>query len=429
MEGKLVICIVIFVLSLISYALNKIPMAITALGTMAALILTGCLDGATAMSGFANTNMAIIVGMFVIAAGFNRTQFVDKLTVKIAKLAGGSYKKAYLFSLIFMIIITSLLNSASVALVIVLPLYAAMCKQFNVSPSKGVFGLFVLSVGCSGVLPFGTAVMLSGQFNGFFETYGFTDYTISPMTFTLGRLPVILILFLWAYFILPKFAPDTPPVPITGEDSSKKEKTPLKPFQETMGYVLFFGSVLLMIFGGKIGIPAWQVCLVGAVLEVALGVLTEKEAINAMPISIAMMFAGALAMGNALSATGAAQVVGDWLASVVGGTHNNYVLAALFFIVPFVLTQFMLNQAVTNIFVPIMLLTMQSLGGNPTGLAVIIPSACMTAFLTPMATPGVPIAMAWGGYDIKSLFKQGWLISIILAIFYIAYTLTVLPAF
>ena len=196
-----------------------------------------------------------------------------------------------------------------------------------------------------------------------------------------------------------------------------------------MGYVLFFGSVLLMIFGSKIGISAWQVCLVGAVLEVALGVLTEKEAINAMPISIAMMFAGALAMGNALTATGAAQVVGDWLAAIVGGTHNNYVLAALFFIVPFALTQFMLNQAVTNIFVPIMLLTMQSLGGNPVGLSVLIPSACMTAFLTPMATAGVPIAMAWGGYDIKSLFKQGWLISLILAVFYIFYTLTVLPAF
>ena len=89
----------------------------------------------------------------------------------------------------------------------------------------------------------------------------------------------------------------------------------------------------------------------------------------------------------------------------------------------------MLNQAVTNIFVPIMLLTMQSLGGNPLGLAVIIPSACMTAFMTPMATAGVPIAMAAGGYDIKSLFKMGWLVALILAVYYILWIPMVLPAF
>jgi len=53
----------------------------------------------------------------------------------------------------------------------------------------------------------------------------------------------------------------------------------------------------------------------------------------------------------------------------------------------------------------------------------------MSAILTPMATPAIPMAMAAGGYDQKSLFKQGWLISILLSVGYIFFVMTVFPAF
>lgn len=46
-----------------------------------------------------------------------------------------------------------------------------------------------------------------------------------------------------------------------------------------------------------------------------------------------------------------------------------------------------------------------------------------------MATPAVAICIAEGGYNLKGLFKLGWLISIILAVGYIAYTMTLYLAF
>ena len=36
--------------------------------------------------------------------------------------------------------------------------------------------------------------------------------------------------------------------------------------------------------------------------------------------------------------------------------------------------------------------------------------------MTPMATPAVAMCMGEGGYDLKALFKSGWLICILLAI-------------
>lgn len=39
------------------------------------------------------------------------------------------------------------------------------------------------------------------------------------------------------------------------------------------------------------------------------------------------------------------------------------------------------------------------------------------------------MAMAAGGYDLKDLVKGGWLISLLIAVVYIFYTMTVMPCF
>lgn len=429
--SPLIICILIFIVSLVLYGTNLIPMGVTALITMAALVFAGCLDAETALSGFGNTNTIVIVGMFVIAAGLNRTRFVDKLSSGIIKLAGGSFKGAWLGYIILSALLTSFLTSPIVAFAIVYPLCSSMCRECNISPSKVMFPLVVVCIGCVGVLPTGTTIILAGQLNGFLETYGFEGISVATTDYTLARLPMMIILILWAFFLGPKFAPEQPILPIAGiEDRNEKAgKHPLSPFSEIMGYMIFFVAVILLIFGGSFGIQAWQVCLVGALLEIICGVLTEKEAVAAIPVPIAAMYVGALAMGNALSATGAGDVVGKWLATFVGHTTNNYILGFLFFAIPFILTQFMLNQGVINIFLPICLLTCSALDANPVGPCILVAAGALTAFMTPMATPAIPMAMGAGGYDLRSLFRQGWGISAILTVTYVFYTMTVYPAF
>ena len=97
--------------------------------------------------------------------------------------------------------------------------------------------------------------------------------------------------------------------------------------------------------------------------------------------------------------------------------------------IAFIVTQFMLNRAVNQIFTPICLLACQSLGANPIGLLLLVSAGSLTAFLTPMATPAVAMCMKEGGYDLKSIFKSGAVITVLLSVVYIFYTMTVYPAF
>ncbi len=120
-------------------------------------------------------------------------------------------------------------------------------------------------------------------------------------------------------------------------------------------------------------IPSWEITTIGAVIMVASGILKPKDAYQAMGLGgMVLLYAGMLALGSALTATGAGNLVGNLLASVVGSTRNNYVIGLLFFITPFLLTQFMMNVAVINIFIPIAIVTSKSLACNPLGLIMLV---------------------------------------------------------
>ena len=73
-----------------SYIWGKLPMGLTALLSMVLFIVTGCLDATTAASYFGNTNGIMIVAMFIVAAGFNRTQFVKNCAASVNKIAKGN---------------------------------------------------------------------------------------------------------------------------------------------------------------------------------------------------------------------------------------------------------------------------------------------------------------------------------------------------
>lgn len=426
--STMTICILIFVASLVLYAINKLPMGVVGMATLLALVLTKCLDAKSALSYFANNNVIMMASMFVVSAGLSRTSLVDKFSRAVMRLTGGSFKRTYGCYLILAMILTNLMNSPGACFCVIFPLVAQMCRDYDVSPSKVMFPLGLVCVACCCILPFGASIQESGIFQGFLDTYE-TGLTFRPLDYTIGRWPMLILAPLWAWTVGYKIAPEKPINPIAMTSVASSDKKPLKPFADWAGVVIFFGVIVLFFMGSKIGIAAWEACLLGAVLTVICGTLSGKEAIAALPIDLACMLVGALAMAGALTATGAGDIIGNALAGVVGNVHNGYLLGAIFFLIPFVLTQFMQNQAVINIFAPIVIMTSKAIGANPIGLLVIITAAGLTAYMTPMATSAIPIVMGTGGYDIKSLVKQSWLVSLLFGLVYVFYVMTVMPCF
>lgn len=430
MSAQLIICLVIFVLTLVSFILNKIPLWVTAMASMGLLYLTGCLTSAEALSGFGNSNTIVLVGMLLVAAGFQKSSFVDKLCDKVISLAGGSFTKAYAVYIILAVLLANFISSPVACYTIICPLIASLCDRMGVKRSKVMFPAMVTVVGTCGVLPLATAVQQAAQATGFLAAYGF-DIEMSAMDYFIGMWPMLLIIPLWAIFIGPRQTPEIEmdKAVVSQVAGRKIGGNGLSKFQDIAAPVIFFADLIALIFANQIGLEVWFIAFAGGLLMILTGVLDPKTCMKNIAWDMVLLYVGSLALGTALSSTGAGDVVGSLVSRLVGGTTNNYILGAVFFLVPFIITQFMLNRAVIAVFTPICLMTCQAMGANPVGLIVLVAAGSLTAFLTPMATPAVPVAMEQGGYSLKQLLSSGWLITILISLVYIFYTMTVLPAF
>lgn len=429
MPIQTIICLIIFILAVVSYIVNKIPMAMTALVAMFLLIVTGCVDASTALGNFANSSAVIMACMFVVAAGLNRTQMVNKISGLVYKVSGGSFTKGLAGYVLVTFLVAQVVQSSIVIFSICFPLVANFCKRMNVSPSKAMFSIGLVSVSCLSTLPIGTAATNYITANTLLETYGSTGYEFGMLTTMWGKLPMVIAVLLLAIFVIPRLAPDKGMVESSAKGRTLAEQKPLGPVQEVCGYGIFLLVVVLLILNDYIPLTQWQVCMGGALLTVITGVLGEQEAVSKMNLSVVFLYVGGLTMGQALVATGAGELIGNSIVSLLGEHPNSYVVGLVFFLVPFLLTQVMNNNSVMQTMRPITIMACVALGYNPIGPYILTSIACTISFLTPMATPTIPLMMSVGGYSQKDLFRMGWLPAIVACAAMVLCTMTLYPCY
>ena len=413
MDAQMIITLGVFLFMIVSFSLHRLPMALTSIIGMLILVVTGCVDSKTALGNMGSTTVITMISMFVVAAGLSRTQMVEKLARLVYRVSRGSFTKVLAGLGQFIPSITALFA-------LVCPLVIAMCEQMQVSPSKMMYSIGLVTVATSfTIMPIGPYAATFIEDNGYLVEYGITDYQFTMFTQMNIKVFVAAFVLIWAIFFAPKFAPDQPIVPISMVESRKKAKRePLSPVREVIGYVVFFGVILCLIFQ-SFGLPSWIIPACGAALLVLTGVLTEREAIDSMCLDIIMLYVGVVTLGSAFSNTGAGELVGDAVAGLLGGVQNSYVLGAVFFLAAFVMTSLLYNRAVSKM----------SLKCDPRGLMEMCYIGSMCSVMTPMATSVVPMMMGAGGYDQKALVKMGWLPALLMGVITVLVGMTLYPCF
>lgn len=436
MTTQMYLCLACLLFMMVGYVVGdkfKITNGAVALMTIVLTSLTGIIPAKTVISGLLTSSSLQIIGMFIVAAGFSRTQAVKKVTQLVYKVSGGKFTVVLGGYAIVLFIMVNIGLTPMTAFAVVAPLAASCCADFDVSPSKMIYPLALVSIAGCGVLPVSVAATTYVTRNGYLESYGYTDFAMEMLDPMKGRLIIALIMLIYSVFVAPKLCPATPTNEITlneGKRKKKEEAAPLDPVHEFLGYAVFILTTLALIFQSHLGpITTWQIALGGAAIVMFSGVLTSKEGINAIPMRIVLMLAAAQVVGSAMVECGLGEVIGDALASVTGNTHNGYIIGGLFFFVPFFMSQFMNNTSVNSIFTPILILTCQSLKCNPVGPLLLLDAARQSAFWTPAATGTIALAVGLGGYDQKDLIKMAWLPSLIIGVLGTLWIMTIFPAF
>ena len=397
------------------------------MGVIVALYVAGCVDKATVFAGFGNNNVLTMAGMFIVAAGLSRTQMVNNITKLLYRVNNGSFTRVLASYILVIFLLGQFVPSLPAMFAMVYPLVISMCKQLKCSPSKMMYPIAVTVVSTSFVIePIGPYAAWFVTQNGYLESYGWTGSLLSMWSETMVFLPTALVTLLLTIFVLPKLMPDQPEtetVAITGPDITNNEA--LSPVREFLGYGIFIATVI----GLMLGLPSWAVTMAGATAVVLSGVLDEQTALIRMNMSIVLLYAGVTVMGEALSNTGAAQLLGDLAASALSGVRNGYIIGAVFYLVSFLMTSFLYNRATTTVLIPILIITCSSIGCDPRGPVILCSLASMSSLITPMPNPVVPMAMQAGGYTQKTILRVGIIPAIVRGIVGVAIAMTIFPAF
>lgn len=146
--------------------------------------------------------------------------------------------------------------------------------------------------------------------------------------------------------------------------------------------------------------------LAGAVAMVMTGCLAGGQAYRAIDSRIFVFIAGAIPLGLAMKATGAADTLAGWLQGVMQGWSQPLVLLALFAVVA-VVTQFMSDSATTALFAPVAVALAQALDRPPEPYVVSVAMASVVAFLTPIGHHGNLLIYGPGGYRFADFVRVG----------------------
>ncbi|HYG19223.1 MAG TPA: DASS family sodium-coupled anion symporter [Ohtaekwangia sp.] len=148
--------------------------------------------------------------------------------------------------------------------------------------------------------------------------------------------------------------------------------------------------------------------------------LDWKDAQN-MQWGILLLFGGGLCLASGLEDVGLIQELGNYIAS-----QSTYSIGLLFglIVISVVLSEFMSNVALVQIFVPVIFGIANGLHVNPVLLAMPVTLSASIGFMFPIATPPNAIVFATGYIRIKDMVRAGLLLDIVSILIVLVATVT-----
>jgi len=157
-----VIVSAILAVAIVLLVTEKLPVDLTALGIIAALILLGILDPPEALSGFANPAPVTVAALFAVSRGLMRSGALDFITDRVMRFSGGKPGRLLFISLFLVGGFSSFLNNTPVV-VLFISVTMAVCSKYSLSPSKFLLPISFVSIlaGTSTLIGTSTNILVS----------------------------------------------------------------------------------------------------------------------------------------------------------------------------------------------------------------------------------------------------------------------------
>ena len=416
------------------WATEAVPVAVTALLPLALFPMLHVTDFKTAALPYANPNIYLFMGGFILALGIESSGLHKRLALKMliaignsgAKLVGG-------FMLVSASISMWVMNTSTTLML--LPIGLAVCsvvtntipgltekeiKFFDTSLMLGI--AYAATIGGMSTLV-GTAPNI--VFSAFMqETYGIEISMIQWMT--LG-VPLAIVMLYSAWVILTKYV--FPTSFITSDETKMYlsnmliEQGPLSKDEKKIS-IIFGLTALAWMFRTVIdnydmfaGLTDAGIAIISAILLFMIpsssskGELLDWSQSDKLPWGLLILFGGGLSIAAQINSSGLGVWIGEGL-SVLSTVPPIFLIFAVAALIIF-LTEVTSNVATTSTFLPVFGAVAVGIGVLPVSLTVPVCLAASCAFMLPVATPPNAIVYGSGKFTIATMMRAGFVLNII----------------
>jgi di/tricarboxylate transporter len=196
---------------------------------------------------------------------------------------------------------------------------------------------------------------------------------------------------------------DDPDVLVVDEpELIRRQAVPLGPGAKR-AVVVLVAMVILLATGA---VPPAVAGMLAAGALVLAGVLTIEQAYAGISWTTVILVGGMISLSTAMTQTGAAGKLADWLVRVVGDAGPHALLLGLF-VLTAVLGQLISNMATALIVIPVAISAAGDMGVSAKPVLMAVAVSAAASFLTPVATPANLMVMGPGGYRFGDYWKLG----------------------
>lgn len=411
MTLQMILALAVLVIMLVLIMFDVMPFGAPPIFASCLLVACGTIFGADwevqwdvpyAFAGFTNSSVWMIAFFMVVMAAVQKTSLIAKVKDSMSNLVNKGGFKSYVALIIVVMLGASLAGGGSTGYyVLILALIATLPYNKELPTSKLLMPLGFATnhplVPINVALQYGVMVTVL-QSAGAASDVSMVSFSLLTFALSVG--------FIVAALVGYKLLPDHEIAAATDEQKARRneEIVTMSKGQETLTVVLFFGTVVCMMFMNVLGNLAYVLPGIAAFILMLAGVVTWKEFRDGIFAPVVLMMAGVIPVANALADSGLTALIGNAVAGVAGGM-SPFLIVFLFSILTSTCATFTgSNMGSVYIFAPIAVATCMQLGVSPLAAAgAVVISGWQGGYMPVDGLPAMIFGM--GNYKLSEFWK------------------------
>lgn len=393
-------CLILLAVIALFFVTEIIPLAITAIGGAVACGLLGLIPAKQVFSGLSNSTVVLFAGMFVVGAAMFYTGLAQAIGEKVVHIFGTGENSLMLGLMLVGTALSSVLSNTGTCACL-MPVALGICAASKNPASRQLLPM-AYACGWGGIITLvGTPPNIIGS--GALTAAGLPGFSFFEFAWIGIPLSVagILYMLLIGKYLLPKAELDA-----DQEIEQEIEATTHDKKKQMISGMILLVCVIVMALDFKF-ISLEMTAIIGALVCVLTGCLTEKQAYSSIDWVTIFLFAGMMPVSTAMDKTGAGKLIANWAVGLMGGEPTPLIVTIVLFSISCFLTQFMSNTASAALLCPIGIAIAKQLNADLKAVVMAIAVAASCAFATPVGTPPCTLVLGPGGYKFMDYVKCG----------------------